>query len=461
MRVRNLFQRSGRDQRGFWVRRRGFWGWGLNQGGFWSRAIARMSFSFPRQEVLESTIERPENVQLKPPEAHDIFAKCRNFTRADEARRSGVYPYFYPIESAQEPEITVDGRRMLMLGSNSYLGLTTHPKVKEAALAAVRRYGSSCAGSRFLNGTSELHEELERELAEFVGKEQAIVFTTGYQANLGAISTIVGRGDCIYTDKVDHASIYDGARLAYGRLVRFSHNDARDLDRVLTHHDAKGKLVVVDGVFSMDGDIADLPGIVAVCKRHNASLMVDDAHGLGVLGPKGCGTTAHFGLDGDVAIIMGTFSKSFASIGGFVASDAKVIDYIRHHARSLIFSASLPPAQTASALAALRIMRSEPERIEKLWENTRILHDGLNDLGFDTGDSETPIIPVIVGDDLLCFKTWLALREAGIFVNPIIAPAVLSGQALIRISIMATHEHEHLYRALEIFEKVGKELGLI
>lgn len=399
--------------------------------------------------------------------ARGLFDKCRSFTKVDELKQVKAYPYFSPLGSAQEPEVLFNGRRMLMLGSNSYLGLTTHPKVKAAAKAAIEKYGSSCAGSRFLNGTLELHEELEHRLAAFVGKEWALVFTTGFQANLGAISSLVGKDDIVITDKTDHASIIDGARLSFGRMYRFNHNNIADLERVLYNCTNSGngqdcgKLIVIDGVFSMDGDVADLPGILKVAQEYDAGVMVDDAHGLGCLGPKGDGTAAHFGLTDKVDLIMGTFSKSLASIGGFVAGEKSVIEYIRHYARSLIFSASLPPAQVAAVLASLDIIEKEPERREALWNNTRYLKEGLNRMGFDTGRTETPIIPVMVGDDLLCFNIWRALHEAGIFVNPIISPAVPQGQALIRVSIMATHTEEHLSAALRIFEEVGKKLGLI
>jgi 8-amino-7-oxononanoate synthase len=392
-----------------------------------------------------------------------LFDKCRNFTRANELKEVEVYPYFSPIASAQRPEIQLNGQKMLMLGSNSYLGLTTHPKIVKAAREAVEQYGSSCTGSRFLNGTLELHEELERRLAAFVKKEKALVFTTGFQANLGTISTLVGKDDVVITDKTDHASIIDGARLSFGRMYRFNHNSIEDLERVLNNCDGNGngKLIVIDGVFSMDGDIADLPGIVEVAERYGVGVMVDDAHGLGVLGPRGEGTSGHFGLTDKIDLIMGTFSKSFASIGGFVAGDSQVIDYVQHFARSLIFSASLPPAQAAAALASLDIIEGEPQRREALWSNTHFLKEGLKELGYDTGMSETPIIPVLVGDDLLCFKMWRLLQTEGIFVNPIISPAVPPGQALIRVSIMATHVQEQLQHALDIFEKTGKQLGII
>jgi len=394
-----------------------------------------------------------------------LFDKCHNFTRVEELRRLDAYSYFSPLESAQEPEIVLGGQRMLMLGSNSYLGLTTHPKVLEASIQATQRYGSSCTGSRFLNGTLKIHEELEQRLARFVGKDDAIVFTTGFQANLGAIATLVGKDDVVITDKTDHASIIDGARLSFGKMYRFNHNSCQDLIRVLTNcienGNGNGKLIVIDGVFSMDGDIADLPGIVNAAKEYGAAIMVDDAHGLGVLGPNGDGTAAHFGLTDQVDLIMGTFSKSFGSTGGFVAGSSQVIEFIRHMARSLIFSASLPPSQVAATLASLDLIEQEPERREKLWKNTHFLTEGFKRLGFNTGLTETPIIPVVVGDDLLCFKMWQALSKSGIFVNPIISPAVPPDQALIRVSIMATHTREQMQFALNVFETEGRKLGII
>jgi len=398
-----------------------------------------------------------------------LFDKCKNFTRVEELKRKGAYPYFSPIASSQEPEILIDGKKMLMLGSNSYLGLTTHPKVVEAAINAIKRFGSSCSGSRFLNGTLEIHQELEERLAKFMGKEKALVFTTGFQVNLGVISTLIGKDDVVITDKTDHASIIDGARLSFGKMYRFNHNSSEDLERVLINGNgngnangsSNGRLIIVDGVFSMDGDIADLPALTKVAKEYDTRVMVDDAHGIGCLGPKGDGTAAHFNLSDEVDLIMGTFSKAFASTGGFIAGKEEVIDFIQHYARAFIFSASLSPSQVAAALASLNIIENEPERREKLWKNTHFLKDGLTNLGFNTGKSETPIIPVIVGEDLKCFLMWRALREEGVFVNPIISPAVPPGESLIRISIMATHSEEQLSRGLKIIEKVGKQQGVI
>jgi len=391
----------------------------------------------------------------------DLFQKCFQFTAAQEAIAQGYYPYFIPLDETEGTVARYKGHELIMCGSNNYLGLTTHPKVREAAIEAIRRYGTSCTGSRFLNGTLALHEQLEAELAEFVGKEAALVFSTGYQVNLGTISCLVGRNDVVILDRDDHASIVDGCRLSFGKIKRFRHNDMADLERVLRSVPSDvGKLVVVDGVFSMGGDIAPLPDIVELCQKYGARLMVDDAHSIGVLGG-GRGTAAHFGVTDQVDLIMCTFSKSFASLGGFIAGDAPVIDYIKHHARSLIFSASMPPANIAASLAALEVMRSEPERIERLLHNARKMKEGLTSLGFNTGKSETPIIPVIIGDDMLTFTMWRRLFEEGVFVNPVISPAVPPNHQLLRTSYMATHTDEQLDRVLEIFEKVGRELGII
>jgi 8-amino-7-oxononanoate synthase len=329
-----------------------------------------------------------------------------------------------------------------MAGSNNYLGLTTHPKVRQAAMDALQHYGTSCTGSRFLNGTLELHLELERRLAQFVGKEAALVFSTGYQTNVGTISALVGRSDFVITDKEDHASILDGCRLSYGTLRRFPHNDVEALDRLLASLPKEtGRLVVVDGVFSMGGDIAPLPDLIAVCQKHGARLMVDDAHSIGVLGD-GRGTAAHFGVTDQVDLIMGTFSKSFASLGGFVAGDAEVMHYVQHHARSLIFSASIPPANTAAALAALEVMIEEPERARRVMAIGERMRQGFRAMGFNVGNSQTPIVPVVIGEDLKTFQAWKMLFEAGVYTNPVISPAVPEGQALLRTSYIATHTDE-------------------
>lgn len=394
----------------------------------------------------------------------DIFEKIpcdERMKRAREAKRIGLYPYFVPLDGTEGTEVTVEGRSVIMIGSNNYLGLTTHPHVREAAKQAVDDYGTSCTGSRYLNGTLRLHQEAEERLANFVGKEAALVFSTGMQANLGAISALVGPDDYVILDKENHASIVDGVRLSLGKMKRYRHNDMRHLDRVLSGIPAEsGKLVVVDGVFSMGGDIAPLDEIVPLCRKYDARLYVDDAHSLGVLG-KGRGTAAHFGLTADVDLIMGTFSKSFASIGGFVAGDAEVIAYIQHHARALIFSASLPAPNLMAVLAALEIMETEPEHVEQLWENGAYMLAGLQALGFNTGQTETPIIPIIIGYDDPTFLTWKLLFERGLYTNPVITPAVPPGQSLLRTSYMATHTQEQLDRALEILGRTGRQLGLI
>lgn len=391
----------------------------------------------------------------------DLFEKCRQYTVARKAQAAGLYPYFIPLTDSEGTEVTVGDHRLIMIGSNNYLGLTTHPKVRQAAIEATRRYGTSCTGSRFLNGTLELHLELERRLAEFVGTEAALVFSTGYQTNVGTISALVGRGDFVVTDKEDHASIVDGCRLAFGEMRRFRHNDMAHLEHVLAGlpEDA-GKLVVVDGVFSMGGDIAPLPEIVSLCRKYGARLMVDDAHAMGVLG-KGRGTAAYFGLTDQVDLTMGTFSKSFASLGGFIAGAEDVIHYIQHHARSLIFSASMPPANVAAALAALEVMQEEPERIARVNRIGERMRAGFRQLGFNVGASETPIIPVIIGDDTRTFMAWKALYEAGVYTNPVVSPAVPTGSSLLRTSYMATHTDEQLDRVLATFAEVGRTLGLI
>ncbi|HLA98171.1 MAG TPA: pyridoxal phosphate-dependent aminotransferase family protein [Anaerolineales bacterium] len=391
----------------------------------------------------------------------DIFEKCPSFTVAREAIAGGYYPFFIPMTNNEGNEAVFQGRRVIMCGSNNYLGLTTHPKVRQAAIDAVNLYGTSCTGSRFANGTLELHEQLERELAEWVGKEAALIFTTGMQTNLGVISALVGRGDIVILDKDDHASIVDGARLSWGEMKRFRHNDMADLERVLSNNPAgAGVLVVVDGLFSMGGDLSPLPELVPLCKRYDARLMVDDAHSMGVFGG-GKGTAAHFGLTDEVDLIMSTFSKSFASIGGFIAGDDVVIHYIKHHARALIFSASISPPNTAAALAALHVMQEEPERIQRVNQVGERMRTELKRLGFNIGNSVSPIVPILIGDDMRTIFAWKLLFEGGVFVNPVLSPAVAEGQQLLRTSYMATHTNEQLDRALEIFEHAGKQVGLI
>ncbi len=393
--------------------------------------------------------------------AVDIFQKCRDFTRAREIMASGLYPYFTEISSAQETEVTIGRHRILMLGSNSYLGLTCHPQVKKAAAAALEKYGSGCAGSRFLNGTLDIHRELEDRLARFFRKESALVFSTGFQTNLGVISTLVSKNDHVVIDRLDHASIIDGTRLSFGKVKKFVHNDMEDLRRVLAHAHDCGQLIVVDGVFSMEGDIARLPEILRLGREFRARVLVDDAHAVGVLGKTGRGTAEHFGLEKEIDLIMVTFSKSLASIGGCVAGSEEVIHYLKHHSRPLIFSASLPPASVAAVMAAIEIIEKEPERRRRLWKITHLMKDGFNRLGFDTGRSETPIIPLFIGDMEKAFLMRKMLFDEGIFVNPVVAPAVPPEQALIRTSFMATHTDAQLDFALKTFAKVGKKLGII
>jgi 8-amino-7-oxononanoate synthase len=391
----------------------------------------------------------------------DIFEKCKNYTAAKEAMASGIYPYFIPLNENEGTEVVYQGQRLIMCGSNNYLGLTTHPKVREAAIEATKRYGTSCTGSRFLNGTLALHEQLEKELAEWVGKEAALVFSTGMQTNLGTVSALVTRDDVVILDKDDHASIVDGARLGYGKIERFRHNDMEHLEKVLKSiPDTAGKLIVVDGMFSMEGDLAPLAELADLAKKYGARLMVDDAHGMGVLGG-GHGTCAHQGMTDRVDLIMSTFSKSFASLGGFIAGDECTIHYIQHVARALIFSASIPPANAAAALAALQVMRDEPERSERVLAIAEKMRNGFTSLGFNIGDSTTPVIPIIIGDDQRTFLFWKMLFNNGVFVNPVISPAVNAGHQLLRTSYMATHTDDQMDKVLSVFEKVGKEIGLI
>lgn len=391
----------------------------------------------------------------------DIFEKCYGFTEAKEAIEAGIYPYFIPLTANEGTEAVFRGHRLIMCGSNNYLGLTADPRVRQAAIEAIQQYGTSCTGSRFLNGTLEMHEDLERELAEFVGKEAALVFSTGMQVNLGAISALVGRGDYVILDKEDHASIVDGAKLSFGEVKRFGHQDMEELERLLARLPSdKGKLVVVDGLYSMEGDIAPLPELAPLCKKYGARLMVDDAHAMGVLGG-GRGTAAHFNMTDEVDLIMSTFSKSFASLGGFIAGDEQVIHYIKHHARSLIFSASIPPPNAAAALASLKIMRDEPERVANLEKIADYMRKGYRQLGFNIGNSTTPIIPVIIGEKMLTIYVWKRLFDEGVFVNPVLSPGVQRGRELLRTSYMATHTIEQMDRVLEVFAKVGKETGLI
>ena len=395
----------------------------------------------------------------------DIFAKMVNdetMERANAAKEMGLYPFFLPLEDTEGTEVTVGGRKIIMIGSNNYLGLTTHPKVREAAIAAIKRYGPSCTGSRFVNGTLKMHLEAEEKLAAFVGKEAALMYTTGMQANLGTISALLGKDDVVVLDKEDHASIVDACRLGFGKMVRFIHSDLSSLERQLKNiPPTSGSLVVVDGVYSMGGDIAPLPEIIALCQKYGARLYVDDAHSLGILGPQGRGTAAHFGVTAQVDLIMGTFSKSFASIGGFAAGPADVMEWIKHSARAFIYSASIPPSQVAAALASMEIMQSEPERIERLWYIVRKMLAAFKSMGFNTGRSETPVIPIIIGDEFKTQLAWKMLFDAGIYVNPVFPPGVPPNKSLLRTSYMATHTDAQLDYVLETFYTVGKELELI
>ena len=383
------------------------------------------------------------------------------YTRPAEVKARGVYPYFREISSDQDTVVKMNGQDVLMFGSNSYLGLTNHPKLKEASKAAIDKYGLGCAGSRFLNGSLDIHTELEEKLAKFVGKEEAIVFSSGYKANLGAISSILTRHDYVILDDLNHACIIDGARLSFGRTMKYRHNNMESLEKVLKRCDEdRVKLIVTDGVFSMEGDVCKLPEMVELAKKYKANIMVDDAHSLGVLGDGGRGTANHFGLVDDVDIIMGTFSKSLASVGGFIAADHDTINFMKHTARSFIFSASIAPANAASVIAALDVMEEEPERMDRLWENTHYAMDALRNVGLETGPTETPIIPIYVRDDEKTFALTTMLQKAGVFVNPVISPAVASEESLIRFSLMATHTKSQIDFAVEQLDKVGKQLQI-
>ncbi len=391
----------------------------------------------------------------------DIYDKLAEFTVAKEAMEMGIYPFFRALSESEGTTATFEDKDVVMLGSNNYLGLTTDSRVKEAAIEATRRYGTSVTGSRFLNGTLELHLEADRRLAQFVGKEAALVFSTGYQTNLGTVSALIGKNDVAILDKDVHASVVDGVSMSRGTMKRFKHNDVVDLERILSKiPKEQGKIVMVDGVYSMGGDFAQLPQIVEVCKKYAARILVDDAHGIGVAGG-GRGTAAHFGLSDQVDLIMGTFSKSFASIGGFIAGSADVIHYIQHHARSLIFSAALPAPNLAAVLAALDIIENEPEHVQQVWKNAEYMRKGLIELGYDTFNSQTPIIPVKIGEQFRTGLTWMALIEEGVYTNPVVPPATPPNQALLRTSYIATHRQKHLDRALVAFERVGKNLDLI
>ena len=388
-----------------------------------------------------------------------LFEKLAGFTKPDELKRAGLYPYFRPIEENNDTEVVIQGKKLLMFGSNSYMGLTNHPKVKEAVKKAIDRYGSSCSGSRFLNGTSQLHIELEERLADHLNKESALIFTTGFQTNLGTVASLTGRNGMIILDELDHASIIEGSRLSFSRVLKFAHNDMKDLEEILQSvQSEKIKMIVIDGIFSMEGDICNLPEITKLANKYEALLMVDDAHALGVIGEMGKGTANHFGLTEQVDIIMGTFSKSLASVGGFIVSTEETVNYLKHHSRPMIFSASIPPSAVAAALAALEIIQTEPERQEALWANTAYMSNTLLKLGFDINTSETHIIPIYIRDNYLTFQFTQRLFEEGIFVNPVVSPAVKSDSSLIRLSIMATHTKNQLDEAISKIEKVASEL---
>ncbi|HBB90435.1 MAG TPA: 8-amino-7-oxononanoate synthase [Bacteroidales bacterium] len=388
--------------------------------------------------------------------------RMKKYDAPQQAQKAGVYPYFRMIESEQDTEVIINGKKVLMFGSNSYLGLTNHPKIIEAAIAATRKYGTGCAGSRFLNGTLDIHIQLEEKLAEFVGKEAALCYSTGFQANLGVLSCIAQRGDFILLDALDHASIIEGSRLSFAKVHKFGHNDMDSLKRRLRACPPhKMKFIVVDGIFSMEGDIANLPEIVRLAEKFHATIMVDDAHSIGVLGRNGCGTANHFGLDDKVDLMMGTFSKSLASLGGFIAGDFDTINYLKHTSRSLIFSASMTPASTATVLAALDVMKEEPERIENLWALTRYSLNAFKQLGFNTGKAESPIIPLRIGDINNTLMLTKLLLEKGVFVNPVLAPAVPKDDTLIRFSLIATHTREQVDFAVENIYGICKELGVL
>ncbi len=391
----------------------------------------------------------------------NLLKKIEQFQDAAVIKAQGVYPYFRVIECGQDTEVMLDHKKVLMFGSNSYLGLTNHPKIKEAAKKAIDKYGTGCAGSRFLNGTLDIHIELEKKLAAYVNKESALLFSTGFQVNLGVLSCVTGRNDYIILDEYDHACIIDGARLSFSKTIKYRHNDMADLDQKLAALPKSAvKLIAVDGIFSMEGDIVKLPEIVEIAERHGASIMVDDAHSLGVIGEMGAGTASHFGLTSKIDLITGTFSKSLASLGGFIAGDEILIDYLKHKARSLIFSASMTPASVATVIAALDIMQSEPERIEQLWANTRYAKQLLIEEGFEIGPTESPIIPVYIRDNYKTFMVTKLLQEDGIFVNPVVSPAVPSDASLIRFSLMATHTFAQIEEAVEKLSKATSKMEI-
>jgi 8-amino-7-oxononanoate synthase len=391
-----------------------------------------------------------------------LQAKLAQYDAPQKAMAAGIYPYFRAIQSDQDTIVTMDGKKVLMFGSNSYLGLTNHPKVKEAAKKAIDKYGTGCAGSPFLNGTLDIHIELENRLAELVKKEAAICYSTGFQVNIGVVSALTDRNDYLLLDEYDHASIIEGSRLSFSKVLKFAHNDMNSLESKLKICEPdRIKLIVVDGIFSMEGDIINLPEVVKLADKYNASIMVDDAHSMGVIGENGSGTASHFGLTDSVDLIMATFSKSFASLGGFIAADKDTINYLRHNSRSLIFSASMTPASTASVLAVIDIMTSEPDRIKHLWDLTHYALKGFKEMGINTGKAETPIIPLFIRDDIKALQMTRMLLEEGVFVNPVVAPAVPKEDSMIRFSLMATHTFDQVKTAMEKIEKIAKKLGVI
>lgn len=432
-----------------------------SQQGLTSSATSTTAHEHERPTSRSNPGRHPKDRVLKPT---DLFDKCEAFTKPLELQASGIYPYFQPIGESEGTEVEIKGKRMLMVGSNNYLGVTHDPRVREAAIKAIERFGSGCTGSRFLNGTLELHEELEERLAKFLGYESALVFTTGFQTNLGVISSLIGRGDVIFTDRENHASIMDGCRLGFGEMRKFRHNDMADLEEQLRREAPRlrgGQLIIVDGVFSMLGDLAELPRICELAGEYGARILVDDAHSVGVMGEHGRGTAEHFGVEDKVDLVLGTFSKSFGSIGGYVAGSDDVMRWVKHHARSMIFSASLPPASCAATLAALDIIEQEPERRVRLHENAEFMRKGLHELGFDTGPSVTPVIPILVGERHATFQFWRELYDHGVFTNPITTPAVPPGMDLLRTSVMATHTREQLQEVLDVVARVARKLRLV
>jgi 8-amino-7-oxononanoate synthase len=396
-------------------------------------------------------------------EFKDLFEKCSTYDDAKRIQRVGLYPFFRAIEATAGSSVITHGKKRVMIGSNNYLGLTHHPKVREAAKNAIDQYGTGCTGSRFLNGNLQIHEELEEKLAAYLQKEDCLVFSTGFLANQGSISCLTGRNDVIYSDRENHASIIEGTRIAMGDTLKFRHNDMEDLERVLrtTREKYEGALIVADGVFSMSGDILNLPALTALAQQYKCRVYVDDAHALGVLGDKGQGTGHHFGLQGETDLVMGTFSKSFASIGGYIAGKKDIIHYIKHKARPFMFSAAMPPAAAGTVLECLRLVQEEPEHLANLWKNAKKMKKALNDLGYNTLNSQTPVIPLLIGDDLMAFSFTQKLYEHGVFATPVVKPAVPEGCALIRTSYMATHTDEELNYVINVLEKLGKEYGIL